>query len=100
MATVAGMMGNLGTKARRTGLMVGCAFYAGRNSRTTYVPFGLGGEEGARAGIRYIERLLNDDEAGIMVTTCSYCRQAISKGEGGVIPALEHSGYKSFVVLL
>lgn len=29
-------------------------------------PFGLGGDEGAKASIRYIERLLNDDEAGIM----------------------------------
>ena len=51
------MMGNLSTKSRRTGLMSDVHFmpfpYALR------CPFGLGGEKGAEAGIRYIERLLS-----------------------------------------
>ncbi|MCV6002942.1 aminotransferase class III-fold pyridoxal phosphate-dependent enzyme, partial [Escherichia coli] len=59
-----GMMGNLGTKARRTGLMSDVHFMPfPYNLRC---PFGLGGDEGAKASIRYIDRLLNDDESGIM----------------------------------
>lgn len=48
-------------------------------------PFGLGGEAGAKAGIRYIERLLNDDEAGIMKPAAIFVEPV--QGEGGVIPA-------------
>lgn len=51
-----GMMGNLGTKARRTGLMSDVHFMPfPYNLRC---PFGLGGDEGAKASIRYIERFI------------------------------------------
>ncbi|UUM31676.1 pyridoxal phosphate-dependent class III aminotransferase [Vibrio japonicus] len=78
-----GMMGNLGTKARRTGLMSDVHFMPfPYNLRC---PFGLGGDEGAKASIRYIERLLNDDEAGIMKPAAIVVEPV--QGEGGVIPA-------------
>ncbi|MHC6527056.1 MULTISPECIES: pyridoxal phosphate-dependent class III aminotransferase [unclassified Vibrio] len=78
-----GMMGNLGTKARRTGLMSDVHFMPfPYNLRC---PFGLGGDEGAKASIRYIERLLGDDEAGIMKPAAIIVEPV--QGEGGVIPA-------------
>ncbi|WP_391087116.1 diaminobutyrate--2-oxoglutarate transaminase family protein [Vibrio sp. NH-UV-68] len=78
-----GMMGNLGTKARRTGLMSDVHFMPfPYNLRC---PFGLGGDEGAKASIRYIERLLHDDEAGIMKPAAIVVEPV--QGEGGVIPA-------------
>ena len=77
------MMGNLSTKSRRTGLMSDVHFmpfpYALR------CPFGLGGEKGAEAGIRYIERLLHDDESGLL-KPAAFIVEPI-QGEGGVIPA-------------
>ncbi|MGC9493066.1 pyridoxal phosphate-dependent class III aminotransferase [Vibrio genomosp. F10] len=78
-----GMMGNLSTKARRTGLMSDVHFMPfPYNLRC---PFGLGGEEGAQASIRYIERLLHDDEAGIMKPAAIIVEPV--QGEGGVLPA-------------
>lgn len=77
------MMGNLGTKERRTGLMSDVHFMPfPYNLRC---PFGLGGEAGAKASIRYMERLLNDDEAGIMKPAAIIVEPV--QGEGGVIPA-------------
>ncbi|MGG5573084.1 pyridoxal phosphate-dependent class III aminotransferase [Vibrio diazotrophicus] len=81
-----GMMGNLNTKARRTGLMSDVHFMPFPYSLRC--PFGLGGEEGAKASIRYIERLLNDDEAGIMKPAAIIVEPV--QGEGGVIPAPAH----------
>ncbi|MCG6271018.1 diaminobutyrate--2-oxoglutarate transaminase family protein, partial [Vibrio vulnificus] len=78
-----GMMGNLNTKARRTGLMSDVHFMPFPYSLRC--PFGLGGDEGAKASIRYIERLLNDDEAGIMKPAAIIVEPV--QGEGGVIPA-------------
>ncbi len=78
-----GMMGNLNTKARRTGLMSDVHFMP--FPYHIRCPFGLGGEEGARAGIRYIERLLGDDEAGIMKPAGIIVEPV--QGEGGVVPA-------------
>lgn len=77
-----GMMGNLSTKARRSGLMSEVHFMPFPYSLRC--PFGLGGDEGAKAGIRYIERLLNDDEAGIMKPAAIVVEPV--QGEGGVIP--------------
>ncbi|MDW2370129.1 pyridoxal phosphate-dependent class III aminotransferase [Vibrio sp. 1078-1] len=78
-----GMMGNLGTKARRTGLMSDVHFMPfPYNLRC---PFGLGGDEGAKASIRYIDRLLNDDESGIMKPAAIIVEPV--QGEGGVAPA-------------
>ncbi len=78
-----GMMGNLGTKARRTGLMSDVHFMPFPYSLRC--PFGLGGAEGARQSIRYIERLLNDDESGIQKPAAIIVEPV--QGEGGVIPA-------------
>lgn len=77
------MMGNLGTKARRTGLMSDVHFMP--FPYHLRCPFGLGGNEGAKASIRYIERLLADDEAGIMKPAAMIVEPV--QGEGGVIPA-------------
>ncbi|MGR5363006.1 pyridoxal phosphate-dependent class III aminotransferase [Vibrio mediterranei] len=78
-----GMMGNLGTKARRTGLMSDVHFMPFPYSLRC--PFGLGGDAGAKQSIRYIERLLNDDEAGIMKPAAIIVEPV--QGEGGVVPA-------------
>ncbi|MCL9781921.1 pyridoxal phosphate-dependent class III aminotransferase [Vibrio sp. S4M6] len=78
-----GMMGNLGTKERRTGLMSDVHFMP--FPYDLRCPFGLGGEAGAKANIRYIERLLADDEAGIMKPAAMIVEPI--QGEGGVIPA-------------
>jgi diaminobutyrate-2-oxoglutarate transaminase len=78
-----GMMGNLGTKARRTGLMSDVHFMPFPYS--IRCPFGLGGDEGAKAGIRYIERMLCDDESGIMKPAAIIVEPV--QGEGGVMPA-------------
>ncbi len=78
-----GMMGNLNTKARRTGLMSDVHFMP--FPYDLRCPFGLGGDEGAKASIRYIERLLEDDEAGIMKPAAIIVEPV--QGEGGVIPA-------------
>lgn len=78
-----GMMGNTGTKERRTGLMSDVHFMPFPYSLRC--PFGLGGDEGAKASIRYIDRLLNDDEAGIMKPAAIVVEPV--QGEGGVIPA-------------
>ncbi|WP_413479432.1 pyridoxal phosphate-dependent class III aminotransferase [Vibrio hibernica] len=78
-----GMMGNLGTKARRTGLMSDVHFMPFPYSLRC--PFGLGGDEGAKQSIRYIERMLNDDESGIQKPAAIIVEPV--QGEGGVIPA-------------
>nr|VVV04525.1 Diaminobutyrate--2-oxoglutarate aminotransferase [Aliivibrio wodanis] len=78
-----GLMGNLGTKARRTGLMSDVHFMP--FPYDLRCPFGISGNAGAKASIRYIERLLNDDEAGIMKPAAMIVEPI--QGEGGVIPA-------------
>ncbi|MBD1574041.1 diaminobutyrate--2-oxoglutarate transaminase family protein [Vibrio sp. S17_S38] len=78
-----GMMGNLGTKARRTGLMSDVHFMPFPYSLRC--PFGIGGDDGAKQSIRYIERMLNDDESGIQKPAAIIVEPV--QGEGGVIPA-------------
>ncbi|WP_348650142.1 diaminobutyrate--2-oxoglutarate transaminase family protein [Solwaraspora sp. WMMA2080] len=48
-------------------------------------PFGLGGAEGVRAGLRYIENVLTDPESGI-TKPAAVILEAL-QGEGGVVPA-------------
>ncbi|NLS14030.1 diaminobutyrate--2-oxoglutarate transaminase family protein [Vibrio sp. SM6] len=77
------MMGNLNTKARRTGLMSDVHFMP--FPYDLRCPFGLGGEAGVKANIRYLERLLADDESGMMKPAAMIVEPV--QGEGGVIPA-------------
>lgn len=77
------LTGNLGAKERRTGLMSDVHFFPFPYSlRCT---FGLGGDEGAKQSIRYIESVLNDDESG-MTKPAAIIVEPV-QGEGGVIPA-------------
>ena len=77
------LTGNLGAKERRTGLMSDVHFLPfPYNLRCS---FGLGGVEGAKQSIRYIESVLNDDESGITKPAAIIVEPI--QGEGGVIPA-------------
>ncbi|WKB50629.1 diaminobutyrate--2-oxoglutarate transaminase family protein [Eleftheria terrae] len=77
------LMGNLNAKARRSGLMPDVHFLPFPYSLRC--KFGLGGEAGERASIRYIESVLHDQESGI-VKPAAIILEPI-QGEGGVIPA-------------
>ncbi|MGF1760283.1 pyridoxal phosphate-dependent class III aminotransferase [Photobacterium sagamiensis] len=77
------MMGNLNTKARRQGLMADVHFLPFPYSLRC--PFGLKGEEGAKQSLRYIERMLSDDESGVQKPAAIIVEPV--QGEGGVIPA-------------
>ncbi|OEE70264.1 aminotransferase class III [Enterovibrio norvegicus FF-33] len=77
------LMGNLGTKERRQGLMADVHFLPFPYSLRC--PFGLHGEQGARQGLRYIERMLADDESGVQKPAAIIVEPV--QGEGGVIPA-------------
>ncbi len=48
-------------------------------------PFGLGGAEGVKANLHYLENLLNDPEAGVQLPAAVIVEAV--QGEGGVIPA-------------
>ncbi|WP_437884420.1 aspartate aminotransferase family protein [Pseudomonas sp. LRF_L74] len=48
-------------------------------------PFGIGGEEGVRTNLRYLENLLNDPESGVQ-PPAAVIVEAV-QGEGGMIPA-------------
>ncbi|MFJ4143750.1 aspartate aminotransferase family protein [Pseudomonas sp. NPDC089734] len=48
-------------------------------------PFGLGGEQGVKANLNYLENLLNDPEAGVQLPAAVIVE--VVQGEGGVIPA-------------
>lgn len=79
------LMGNLGPKRELGGLMPDVQFlpypYAYR------CPFGLGGEAGESAGLRYIQTLLTDPESGVR-PPAGMVLEAL-QGEGGVIPTSE-----------
>jgi diaminobutyrate-2-oxoglutarate transaminase len=77
------LTGNLGAKSRRTGLMSDVHFFPFPYSYRC--SFGLGGEEGAKQSIRYIESVLTDDESGITKPAAIIVEPI--QGEGGVIPA-------------
>jgi len=48
-------------------------------------PFGLGGEQGVKVNLHYLENLLNDPEGGVQ-TPAAIIVEAV-QGEGGMIPA-------------
>ncbi len=77
------MTGNLAAKERRSGLMPDVQFFPYPYSLRC--PFGLGGEAGARMGLRYIESILEDVESGSSLPA-AFVLESI-QGEGGVIPA-------------
>ncbi|KJF93538.1 aminotransferase class III [Photobacterium angustum] len=77
------MMGNLNTKSRRQGLMADVHFLPFPYSLRC--PYGLSGDEGAKQSLRYIERMLSDDESGIQKPAAIIVEPV--QGEGGVIPA-------------
>ncbi|MDF2185894.1 pyridoxal phosphate-dependent class III aminotransferase [Grimontia hollisae] len=77
------LMGNLSTKARRQGLMADVHFLP--FPYDLRCPYGLHGEQGARQGLRYIERMLADDESGVQKPAAIIVEPV--QGEGGVIPA-------------
>jgi len=77
------LTGNLGAKSRRTGLMSDVHFFPfPYNLRCS---FGLGGLEGAKQSICYIESVLCDDESGITKPAAIIVEPV--QGEGGVLPA-------------
>jgi diaminobutyrate-2-oxoglutarate transaminase len=77
------LMGSLGPKRDINGLMPDVQFlpypYAFR------CPFGIGGEPGETAGLRYIQTVLTDPESGVR-PPAGMILEAI-QGEGGVVPA-------------
>ncbi len=77
------MMGNLSTKARRQGLMADVHFLP--FPYRLRCPYGLSGDEGAKQSLRYIERMLCDDESGVQKPAAIIVEPV--QGEGGVIPA-------------
>ncbi|MCE0558449.1 diaminobutyrate--2-oxoglutarate transaminase family protein [Motilimonas sp. E26] len=77
------LTGNLNAKERRTGLMSDVHFFPFPYSLRC--KFGLGGEAGDKASIRYIESVLHDQESGI-VKPAAIIVEPI-QGEGGAIPA-------------
>ncbi|NMZ24223.1 aspartate aminotransferase family protein [Pseudomonas proteolytica] len=48
-------------------------------------PFGLGGAEGVKVNLHYLENLLTDPEAGVLLPAAVIVE--VVQGEGGVIPA-------------
>ena len=75
--------GNVAAKERRHGLMPDVQFFPFPYSLRC--PFGLGGDDGARMGLRYIEGVLDDAESGASLPA-AFLVEPI-QGEGGVIPA-------------
>lgn len=77
------LMGNLGAKSASCGSLWGVQLlpfpYEYR------CPFALGGAAGAKAGLSYIESVLNDPESGVPSPAGMILE--IVQGEGGVIPA-------------
>jgi len=77
------LMGSLGPKRDVGPMMADVQFlpypYAFR------CPFGIGGEPGETAGLRYIQTLLSDPESGVRAAA-GMILEAV-QGEGGVVPA-------------
>lgn len=78
-----GLTGNLGPKLPVAGLMPEVSFLP--YPYDYRCPFGIGGKEGWKAGIRYIDRALDDPESGIKPPAAVILE--VVQGEGGAIPA-------------
>lgn len=79
------LTGNRNAKEKVQNLMPGVSFFPYPYSYRC--PFGLGGEEGAKAAANYFERTLKDPESGIEKPAAVIIEPI--QGEGGVIPAPE-----------
>ncbi|ONI88271.1 diaminobutyrate--2-oxoglutarate transaminase [Actinosynnema sp. ALI-1.44] len=77
------LTGNLAAKHRVASLMPDVHFLPYPYSYRC--AFGIGGDEGARVGLRYIERVLTDPESGISTPAAIIVEPV--QGEGGVVPA-------------
>jgi diaminobutyrate-2-oxoglutarate transaminase len=77
------LMGNLGPKRDLGGLMPDVQFLP--YPYDYRCPFGIGGEAGLTAGLRYIQTILTDPESGVR-PAAGMILEAV-QGEGGVIPA-------------
>lgn len=77
------LMGSLGPKRPLNSLLQGVQFMP--YPYDYRCPFGLGGEAGVQAGLRYIETVLNDPEGGVPQPAGLIVEPV--QGEGGVIPA-------------
>lgn len=81
-----GLMGNLGPKAYLGGLASGAQFLPFPYDYRC--PFGVGGEEGERVGLHYIENQLTDPESGVLLPAGMILEPV--QGEGGVVPTSAH----------
>ncbi|MFG6449801.1 diaminobutyrate--2-oxoglutarate transaminase [Roseateles sp. BYS180W] len=77
------LMGSLGPKRPLNGSLQGVQFLP--YPYDYRCPFGLGGDAGVQAGMRYIETVLTDPEGGVPAPA-GMIFEAV-QGEGGVIPA-------------
>ncbi|RMO54441.1 Diaminobutyrate--2-oxoglutarate aminotransferase [Pseudomonas syringae pv. aptata] len=78
------LMGSLGPK-KPLGALLGTGVQFLPYPYDYRCPFGLGGEQGVRANLHYLENLLNDPEAGVQLPAAVILE--VVQGEGGVIPA-------------
>ncbi|POP65738.1 aspartate aminotransferase family protein [Pseudomonas syringae] len=78
------LMGSLGPK-KPLGALLGAGVQFLPYPYDYRCPFGLGGEQGVRANLHYLENLLNDPEAGVQLPAAVILE--VVQGEGGVIPA-------------
>ena len=79
-----GLMGNLGPK-KALGAVLGNGVQFAPYPYDYRCPFGLGGEAGVRANLHYLENLLSDPEAGVLLPAAVIVEAV--QGEGGVVPA-------------
>lgn len=77
------LMGNLQPKRALHGMLQGVQFLPFPYDYRC--PFGLGGNAGVRAGLSYIDSVLNDPESGISKPAGMIVE--VVQGEGGVVPA-------------
>lgn len=77
------LMGNLNPKAPVSGLSAETHFFPYPNSKRC--PFGVGGIDGERLALQYIDNALSDPESGI--TKPALILLEAVQGEGGCIPA-------------